>query len=298
MPRRLTEPGSPGHKELIRVRALMDAAHPPARLPEFKAYKDAEVVLALERMFEGKCAYCESPYGRTQPVDIEHWRPKAGVVVPGEKKPLPGYPWLAMAWENLLPSCIDCNRARNQHVLRKDKNGSWVWTQVLLGKANQFPLAEGSERLKHYSDPPTKEAHLLVDPCEDDPAEFFRFNEDGVILPLISSPTTDRERRQCDRAVASIDVYALNRKGLVEERHERIVLLGARFELIRSLISLDATIAASGPQAYDKGLVRAMLSNLIDTEVGYLVEQCGSEKPYALLTNQFVKEFLLTIHRA
>ena len=42
----------------------------------FKAYKDTSVKQALEKLFKGKCAYCESRYINIHPVDIEHWRPK------------------------------------------------------------------------------------------------------------------------------------------------------------------------------------------------------------------------------
>lgn len=48
---------------------------------EFKAYKDAAVKAALESLFHGKCAYCESRYAAIQPVDIEHWRPKKEVLI-------------------------------------------------------------------------------------------------------------------------------------------------------------------------------------------------------------------------
>ena len=100
--------------EFERVKAHMEATLPPGTKRtafEFHAYKADEVKRRLEDLFHGKCAYCESFYAAQAPVDIEHYRPKGAV----EDDPdHPGYWWLAMAWENLLPSCIDCNRRRRQ----------------------------------------------------------------------------------------------------------------------------------------------------------------------------------------
>ncbi|MEF9674035.1 hypothetical protein QNM99_25505 [Pseudomonas sp. PCH446] len=44
-------------------------------------------------------------------MDVEHYRPKGAV---SEDASHPGYWWVAMDWDNLLPSCIDCNRKRKQ----------------------------------------------------------------------------------------------------------------------------------------------------------------------------------------
>jgi hypothetical protein len=102
----------------------------------FKAYKADDVVAALEQLFRGKCAYCESSYAQTQPADIEHFRPKGAVMIerPGERphRRKPGYYWLAAEWDNLLPSCIDCNRARTQDFPDDD-------LRLVRGKENRFP---------------------------------------------------------------------------------------------------------------------------------------------------------------
>src|SRR5215213_749615 len=106
---------------------------------KYAAYKKAGVIKALNDLFRGKCAYCESVYAATQPTDVEHYRPKGGVVVAGEFS-RPGYYWLAASWENLLPSCIDCNRERKQDFTDKASGKS--------GKANHFPLTTEDYRAK------------------------------------------------------------------------------------------------------------------------------------------------------
>jgi uncharacterized protein (TIGR02646 family) len=97
---------------------------------KFKVYGSARE--SLMKTFGGKCAYCEGLIENTQPGDVEHYRPKGGVLVDGELKP--GYYWLAATWDNLLISCIDCNRQRKQLIKGLGR--------VKAGKLNQFPLVE------------------------------------------------------------------------------------------------------------------------------------------------------------
>jgi uncharacterized protein (TIGR02646 family) len=88
----------------------------------FKAYKSDGVTQALTAMFHGKCAFCESQIRAVQPNDIEHYRPKSEVLI-GGKKCKPGYYWLAAKWDNLLASCIYCNRP-NRHEPAPGRKGN------------------------------------------------------------------------------------------------------------------------------------------------------------------------------
>ncbi|MDC3378878.1 HNH endonuclease, partial [Planctomycetota bacterium] len=84
----------------------------------YNAYSDPSVKAELNRLFGGKCAYCESHFGATQPMDVEHFRPKKEVVNEASQTGIkPAYYWLAAEWTNLLPSCIDCNRQRGQELV-------------------------------------------------------------------------------------------------------------------------------------------------------------------------------------
>lgn len=57
---------------------------------------------ALLEMSHGKCAYCECMLGiESKDATIDHFIPKS---VNGEK---------VVEWENLLPSCLRCNRSKN-----------------------------------------------------------------------------------------------------------------------------------------------------------------------------------------
>ena len=121
----------------------------------FRAYRDPAVKEALERLFRGKCAYCESRYAGIQPMDVEHWRPK-GEVHTDEGEVKHGYYWLAASWDNLFPSCVDCNRVR-KHWIEPE------CVELLRGKGNRFPLAPG---LDHAAAPGEEgdEVPLLLNP--------------------------------------------------------------------------------------------------------------------------------------
>lgn len=70
-------------------------------------------------------------------MDVEHYRPKGGYLDPDGTLCQPGYYWLAADWNNLFPSCIDCNREREQIMVKGQAKK--------LGKANKFPLVDAGE---------------------------------------------------------------------------------------------------------------------------------------------------------
>jgi uncharacterized protein (TIGR02646 family) len=172
---------------------------------DFKAYKGSDVAAGLEAMFGRKCAYCESDYGPVAPTDIEHYRPKGAVIGSDGKPRKPGYYWLAAEWSNLLPSCIDCNRARGHEF----DDG-----RVVSGKANQFPLADESKRAV-APDEEGAEEPLLLDPTRDHPEEHLEFIPKGLVRPaLVDGAESHRGR-------ATIDVLGLSRRELNQARRDR-----------------------------------------------------------------------------
>jgi uncharacterized protein (TIGR02646 family) len=173
----------------------------------FQAYKKKDVIDALNKLFSFKCAYCESTYEATQPVDVEHYRPKAGVDVDG-KLQRPGYYWLAATWGNLLPSCIDCNRARRHDFPDVDPE--------IRGKANRFPIGNPAQRAAQPGEE-AKEKRLLLHPAFDDPDEHLEFIEEGVVRPAV------RGGKESQMGRVSIEIYGLDRPGLVHARRDRLI---------------------------------------------------------------------------
>jgi hypothetical protein len=125
----------------------------------------------------------------------------------------PGYYWLAATWENLLPSCHNCNT----DLWTEHPDG----TRRKTGKGSWFPLEDESARATCEGEE-EREQPLLLHPYEDDPAEHLEFVEDGVI----------RARGRADgqpsrRGEVTIDLLGLNRRGLVDMRRDRQVVVKA-----------------------------------------------------------------------
>ncbi len=215
----------------------------------FKVYKHPDVKTVLETLFHGKCAYCEGRYFGRHPVDIEHFRPKAAVAHKNVLRK-PGYYWLAGDWDNLLPSCIDCNRSRKHKSIDTDADPE------LSGKANLFPISNEEQRAE-YPDEENNERRLLLDPCRDRPDKHLEFALDGLVVSNSS------------KGKKSIDVYGLNRVELVEERRA----LHLRVLNQMSQVNYAHGKAKQSQAEKDKGALANGLRNLFsfaDADQSYL----------------------------
>jgi uncharacterized protein (TIGR02646 family) len=190
---------------------------------DFKVYKDKALAKVLSKDFREKCAYCESKFGAVTSGDIEHFRPKASILS-GKDELKPGYYWLAGDWENLLISCPHCNRVRNHEVPGQSK-------EVLLGKGTQFPLTKGAKHVRnHVGDVATEaDLRLLLHPCIDNPEHHLAFDEAGLVRAVVNGIESLRGK-------TSIDVYALQRKDLVEARRDKINELRSRVDDLQRLV--------------------------------------------------------------
>ena len=207
-PKVLSEPfGRPKLSEIDKViQHRVKEAEKEANDPNYKKksftysrYKQPEVKAALTELFFGKCAYCETFYERNQPVDVEHYRPKNGV--DGYEG---GYWWLGMDWDNLLPSCIDCNRKREQKVppdfptlLENVIKGQDFdhWESKTTGKSTAFPLLDETKRVLDFerANDIGDERPLLIDPCRDDPADYISFFVDDIGALILGREETVSE---------------------------------------------------------------------------------------------------------
>jgi len=235
----------------------------------FGAYKGDDVRQTLQLLFHGKCAYCEARYEVVGPVDIEHFRPKGEV----EGEPAHrGYWWLAAVWENLLPSCIDCNRRRFQPTPRDMRSLTAMagqrkpsaYVSLKTGKEACFPI----EGARVVTEPPHRERArvlaaeraLLLNPCDDVTEDHLTYwinrrDHVGLILPVaaeggnaaLPALTDDAEAiiaharaaRLSVRGALSIQVFGLNRLGLVQERTKLL----RRLEFLGALLIDASTLA-------------------------------------------------------
>jgi len=183
------------------------------KIHEFLKYDELDVKQKLTEMFHDKCAYCESFYSVTGLLEIEHFRPKAQVQqarsVPNSRT---GYYWLAWDWNNLLPSCHNCNCAMYHYVV----GGEDPEVLVLRGKGNLFPLLVEDTRIIHHEnkDSLSTEIPLLLNPCEDDPQKYLEFSNDGHIYPK-----ENKDEHDYKKGYWSIVTYGLDRRALFVDRN-------------------------------------------------------------------------------
>jgi uncharacterized protein (TIGR02646 family) len=245
----------------------------------YRAYSENRVKDALGRVFHQKCAYCESRYVATQPVDVEHWRPKGGVLVVEEEKRLlkkPGYYWLAAEWNNLLPSCIDCNRSREQDTAQIDMR--YGPNRSTSGKGTLFPIADESKRAMNNDGIPNEEP-LLLHPCVDSPEEYLEFIEYGLVRAKL-----DESNKPKRKGEVSIDVYGLNRIGLVQGRREVLLLIQQRMFTILALID-----QLEEKQSRRR---RELIEDLLSYELDALSQFRDARRPYALMARQLIDAFI------
>ncbi|MBS0206775.1 MAG: hypothetical protein JSS49_28205 [Planctomycetes bacterium] len=187
-----------------------------------KTIKDA-VYFSKKGPFFGKCAYCECYITDFQHGDIEHFRPKLGVTdendapvsitnPDGSLTSHPGYFWLAYHWQNLLPSCVDCNQP-------SEVDGHKV------GKHNRFPV-QG----QHAFIPAgvSAERPLLLNPLCDEPADHINVDV-KTGHAIASSP----------QGAMSISVFGLNlRDRLPEQRRATIDTVKA--QVLKLVVASDS----------------------------------------------------------
>ena len=213
---------SPGEREIekaiefyslsVKERSIKTYKHFP-----FKIYKLNQVKSALKKLFHNKCAYCESKTDHVASMDIEHYRPKSGVVGSDGRYHETHYYWLANNWDNLLIACQNCNR---QHKT-KNRNGELEIT----GKANQFPIEYEGDRAPELATATQlkDEKPLILNPCEDNPDDHLVFLEDGTVV----SETT--------KGQVTIDILGLNRQDLMIRRSDLAARINKELKLIQLL---------------------------------------------------------------
>lgn len=166
---------------------------------------------ALDGLFRGKCAYCETNIYQNSSGDIEHFRPKGNVkdyasgrivttVIDGSEVEHPGYYWLAYNPSNLLYSCELCNRPN------KRRSGNRT-----IGKHDFFPLEttfRATQPGEEANELPSLINPLSQDP-EDDPEKHLEMDRSGVL----AAKTT--------RGQICIDLLGLNDRDLPNERREK-----------------------------------------------------------------------------
>ncbi len=268
-PKVLTDPDSPGKKEHIRAIDYYAKHLDQKKTFPFKIYKSLEVTDALDELFHHKCAYCESKYGATQKVAVEHYRPKGSVLMNGQLNKR-GYYWLASDWDNLLASCTDCNSPRKQKVYGANAE--------VLGKGIEFPIEDEAHRATNPGEE-TQEHPLLINPCCDDPDNHLVFDvttDDEVIVRPALKPTGE----ESPIGKETIRVYGLQRLGLVWARRDRIKLIRAQITRLNKItVRLNKN---PGDQS---------ITDEMESEMLILQQLLEDDQPYVGMARQYVARY-------
>jgi len=286
----LVAPDGRGARELAEARAFFQNG--TGKAPSYAAYSHDQVKAALEALFHGKCAYCETRYDVASPVDVEHFRPKGRVQ---DAPDHPGYWWLAMVWTNLLPSCIDCNRRRRQ--LLPDTSAGFeemaraARVTETAGKQDAFPVS--ATRALSETDDLDAEAALLIDPTRDRPEDHLTYLlEPGQDLPLIL-PLRDDQGNLSPRAIASIQIHGLNRLGLLQARVRVLRQLEFLRLLVHDLDELARELGRSRAKAAKAAVPR--VEAFID-RILHEIEALGADdQPYSTMVRQWITRWQATL---
>lgn len=245
----------------------------------YSAYSETEVKESLIKLFNGKCAYCESRFLHVYSGDVEHFRPKGEIeeALPSKK---PGYYWLAADWENLLLSCRNCNQKLKHKIFGKIQKET-------MGKMNQFPLSNSFGHVQTHKNAKKKIAEedkyrLLINPCIENPESYFQYVGAGVIKPKTATG------KKFEIAEKSISVYVLQRMPLVQAREKIQIEIYAQIQrVLEAVKNLDSSMK----NAALKGK-RVVFDKILKRELTRLKKFLNDDEEYAGMARQIIPDFI------
>lgn len=284
--------GKSASTEIDAARKYYSQVPAPTSAYEFKRYKEHDVCVELNRLFAGKCAYCESPYNATDSRDIEHYRPKGQVT----EEPLHvGYWWLAATWENLLISCPACNQYRFQSLSWPGMTAAEMQKALCdepqnhRGKGCRFPLADPTKRAFEEHNNVCAEDALLINPSETNPSQYLRWIFDwdkrhpvweADILTVHVSAAIKNGAEDI-RGRTSIEIFGLDRLELFRARTTQLKYVqGAMLSYMEALEDLACETNPVKATVLDKRLARHRKR---------LKSFCRREAAYAGVARAFVR---------
>jgi hypothetical protein len=201
-----------------------------------EGYIPSEVTDRLAEIQDHKCALCETTLRRGKPgyeSYLHRYRPMNYTQGFNSKEIAEDhYWWLTYEWENLYLVCHSCQRF----------------------KSNVFPVNGKRAAIKtSHKEILDIENAYLIDPCNEDPSEFFDFElEKCEIIPkketsypdflLKSAHFSTQLEANTERARATIEILGLNRTELISDRLTIATELQQEVEALRKGIKNAQTI--------------------------------------------------------
>lgn len=168
-------------------------------------YGHHDIKEKLEKLYNNKCAFCETDPTAGAYLEVEHYRPKSEakeLLVDKKIITRPGYYWLAHEWTNLLYACRRCNGGKSSFF---PLNGAPVTTHPTLTNGN-FDITKC-----HIADSDLQNEYpLLLNPEIDNPNEHIQFLSNGKVNGITT------------RGTKTIEICKLNRKSLLLVRQKLI----------------------------------------------------------------------------
>ena len=146
---------------------------------------------------------------------VDRFRPASGALALDGSLSPDHYWWLAYTWENLYPSCAECQSF----------------------KGSRFPVREARAAPGTTGEALRDERPLLLEPRHDDPEQHLVYTEDGSVVS-----TTDEGR-------TTIEILGLNRAQLVASRVEALAQVRSEWDATAAEM---ATKSGLDPVAFDR----------------------------------------------
>jgi len=153
---------------------------------------------------------------------------------------------------------------------------------VRLGKQAQFPLRDEALRVRMPGSVADEEpARLLLNPCSDDPEKHLTFDDKGLVHAASNDAGVES-----DMGAYSIDVYALQRKGLVEERYRVLTSLKFNIGLLRKFVMELARLRATDTR--DAAAI-VFMEQQIANVTNELIRITARDAPYLSMIRGYVR---------
>lgn len=164
-----------------------------------KIYSDDSVRVKLKSIYGNKCSYCESALGVSGYLQVEHYRPKAGVKENAEHK---GYYWLRNNWGNLLLACELCNRKKGTYFPLGCE------TKRIYRPPDEISHHEVGVNCQVNMQLTKYEAPILLNPEQDKMTDHIKFTLNGGVVG------------KTNRGIKTIEFLRLDRGQLVRMRRK------------------------------------------------------------------------------
>lgn len=226
------------------------------RLIESKRHMWKELKDFLLNLSYGKCWYSEAR-DIVSDYHIDHFRPKnrARELDGNERE---GYWWLAFEWKNYRIAGSICNS------LHCSADGE------TRGKADFFPLRDGSPIAENPTCDLEDEIIYLLDPTDPNDPLLLTFDESGYPNPAVPEGTWEFER-----AKESIKLFHLDYPSLVDERKKIWINCYRSIYLAQNLMKKQSQMTSASTKAQLKNeleRLREMISR--DAELSSTARAC------------------------